>query len=251
MAMVAEAGDAAAGGSGFDPILRPRSLTALVVDQIRDLIITGKLRLGEQLSENTLAEQLGVSRTPVREAFLRLATERLVEVQPQRGTFVFQYDATELREICELREVLETGALRIAVARDRGKLIAALWAQVEAAERADVPSPAAYQPFDTGFHETLVRASENDELLEAYLRIASRIRAVRFRVTHTLAQIGESQLGHRGIVEHLAAGADDAAEARLRYHVYNSYRFFLETPTSELDLRQEKAPPRKGRNAAP
>ena len=67
-------------------------------EQIRDLVITDKLGLGEQLSEQALAEQLGVSRTPVREAFLRLQTERLVEVKPQRGTFVFQYDTTELRE---------------------------------------------------------------------------------------------------------------------------------------------------------
>ena len=90
-----------------------------MVEQIRDLIITDKLGLGEQLSEQALAEQLGVSRTPVREAFLKLQTERLVEVKPQRGTFVFQYDTTELREICELREVLEPGALRIAIKRDR------------------------------------------------------------------------------------------------------------------------------------
>src|SRR5258708_37174119 len=97
-------------------ILRPRSLTAIVIDQIRDLIITDKLTLAEQLSENTLAEQLGVSRTPVREAFLRLESEGLVEVRPQRGTFVFQYDATELREILELREGLEAGVPRSTLA---------------------------------------------------------------------------------------------------------------------------------------
>ena len=115
-------------------IARPRSLGALVVEQIRDLIITDKLGLGEQLSEQALAEQLGVSRTPVREAFLRLQTERLVEVKPQRGTFVFQYEMTELREMCELREVLETGALRVALGRDRDGLIKELRARHKTAE---------------------------------------------------------------------------------------------------------------------
>src|SRR4051812_29058528 len=92
---------------------RPRSLAQLVVDQIRDLIVTGQLHLGEQLSENHLAERLGVSRTPVREAFMRLAVERLVEVRPQRGTFVFACGPGEFREICELRAILEAGALRL------------------------------------------------------------------------------------------------------------------------------------------
>src|SRR5471030_2539786 len=81
---------------------RPQSLTEMVLTQIRELIVSGRLGLGEQLSEGALAEQLGVSRTPVREAFLRLETERLVVVRSRRGTFVFQYDASELRDICEL-----------------------------------------------------------------------------------------------------------------------------------------------------
>src|SRR5258708_2618505 len=109
----------------LERLARPRSLTEMVIAEIRELIVSGRLPLGEQLSEGALAEQLGVSRTPVREAFLRLETERLVEVRPQRGTFVFQYDATELREICELREGLETGCLPITLARDRPPLIAA------------------------------------------------------------------------------------------------------------------------------
>jgi DNA-binding GntR family transcriptional regulator len=209
-------------------ILRPRSLTAIVVDQIRDLIISDKLALGEQLSENTLAEQLGVSRTPVREAFLRLESEGLVAVRPQRGTFVFQYDATELREILELREVLEAGALRIALGRDDARLGAALVVQVDAGEAAMQLGPAAYQAVDTAFHETLVRASDNRELMDAYLRIASRVRAIRYRLTRTVEQIANSQATHRKIVAAILAADVTAAESLLRHHVYSSYRFFLE-----------------------
>jgi len=211
----------------MSPIRRPRSLTSIVADQIRELIITGKLQLGEQLSENTLSEQLGVSRTPVREAFLRLEAERLVQVRPQRGTFVFQYDGTELREICELREVLETGALRIATDRDRRKLTALLSEKVEAAEPVVALGPAAYQAHDTGFHETLVRASDNRELIEAYLRVSGRIRAVRYRLTTTQAQIANSQARHREILDTMAAGDDAVAQRHLAYHVYNSYNFFM------------------------
>jgi DNA-binding GntR family transcriptional regulator len=204
-------------------IARPRSLSAIVVEQIRDLIITDRLKLGEQLSEHALAEQLGVSRTPVREAFLRLQTERLVEVRPQRGTFVFRYDMTELREICELREVLEPGALRIAAKRDRDGLVKTLSAQLKAAAGIVSQGPAAYQPYDTAFHESLVHAGGNRELIAAYAKISGRVRAIRFRLTKTMEQIQGSQRDHGLVVTALAAGDDAGAEAALAHHVYNGY----------------------------
>ncbi len=216
-------------------IRRPRSLTTLVLDQIRDLIITNKLALGDQLSENALSEQLGVSRTPVREAFLHLAAERLVEVRPQRGTFVFQYDLTELREICELREVLETGAMRGAIKLDRRRLVDRLTEQVEAAEAAILQGPAAYQSYDTAFHETLIKASDNRELIDAYQRISGRIRAIRYRLTTTQAQIAQSQHHHRGILESMQQGDDAGAIAHLASHVYNSYRFMFGTVNQTQD----------------
>ncbi len=212
----------------FAPLHRPRSLAVLLADQIREMIVTGTLALGEQLSENTIADQLGVSRTPVRDAFARLQAERLVEIRPQRGTFVFHYDETELREICELREVLETGALRVALGRDRAALQAALWAQVEAAEQAADRSARAYQAYDTAFHETLVAASDNRELREAYARISGRVRAVRFRLTSTVEQVATSQRRHREIVTAMADGDDTAATALLGEHVYSAWRFFKE-----------------------
>ncbi|WP_084506663.1 GntR family transcriptional regulator [Geminicoccus roseus] len=203
---------------------RPRSLVAIVLDQIRDLIVTDGLHLGEQISENTLAERLGVSRTPVREALLRLASERLVEIQPQRGTFVFQCGADEVRDICQLREILEVGALGLAVARDREGLLAALDPSLEAAAKADLRSSADYQPYDHAFHELLVASSGNAELIEAYGKISGRIRAIRHRIIRTLDQVAESQAAHRTVVEHVRAGDDALAEQALRHHVYSSYR---------------------------
>src|SRR5579863_8001357 len=164
----------------LERLARPRSLTEMVIAQIRELIVSGRLVLGEQLSESALAEQLGVSRTPVREAFLRLETERLVEVRPQRGTFVFQYGVAELRDICELREVLETGALRIALSRNRREAIERLEQETDAAEAAGVIDPGRYQAFDNAFHDALVKASANKELIEAYERISGRVRAIRY-----------------------------------------------------------------------
>jgi DNA-binding GntR family transcriptional regulator len=214
------------GDMPLERLVRPRSLTEMVITEIRELIVSGRLVLGEQLSESVLAEQLGVSRTPVREAFLRLETERLVEVRPQRGTFVFQYSVADLRDICELREVLETGALRIALSRNREQLIARLEQETNAAEAARVVDPGPYQAFDNSFHDALVKASANEELIEAYERISGRVRAIRYRLTRSRRQIAGSQRGHREIVNALKEGRDADAVRRLGKHVYNAYEMF-------------------------
>ncbi len=210
----------------LERLARPRSLAELVIHEIRELIVSGRLALGEQLSESVLAEQLGVSRTPVREAFLRLETEHLVEVRPQRGTFVFQYNEEELRDICELREVLETGALRIALSHHRETLIEQLENSLRVAETAHVSEPGDYQFFDNAFHEALVKASGNQDLISAYARISGRVRTIRYRLTRSFQQIARSQQGHREIVEALKAGRDADAVKCLGEHVYNPYEIF-------------------------
>jgi DNA-binding GntR family transcriptional regulator len=234
-------GEAADVEGGLVRLERPRSLTALVVDQIRDLIVTGKLKLGEQLSENTLAERLGVSRTPVREAFLRLEAERLVEIRPQRGTFVFHCDATDVRDICELRGILEAGALRLGMQRDRDRLLEGLERNLRVSEAATLATAADYQPFDHEFHEIIVAASGNRQLIEAYGRIAGRVRALRYRLIRTLHQVEGSKAAHREVVESVRANAADDAEVALRHHVYTSYRalvaLFESGGSLDTDLR--------------
>jgi len=220
---------AARSSGSITRIDRPRSLTAIVAEQIRELIVSGGLALGEQLSEQSLAEQLGVSRMPVREAFLHLQSERLVDVRPQRGSFVFDYDVTELREICELRQVLEIGALQVAIKFDRAGLVRSLRACVKQAEALvidDVIDPLAYQAMDTLFHDSLIQATENRELIEAYTKISGRIRAIRHRLMRSPRQSAESQAQHSRIVEAIAASNDALAAGELAQHVFNSYRMF-------------------------
>ena len=225
--MRSESGAPAIGAAPLRRVERPRSLTAIVLEQVRDRIVTGELRLGEQLSENVLAEQLGVSRTPVREAFLRLAVERLVEVRPQRGTFVFDCDQAGVKDICELREILEAGALRLAISRDRAGLLAGLEANVTAAEATPLGNSIQYQPYDHAFHELIVSGSGNRQLIEAYEQISGRVRALRYRLIRTLDQVAMSQHAHRAVAAAVRIPDDAGAEAALRDHMYSSYRALL------------------------
>ena len=112
---------------------RPKSLTSLAADEIRDRNVRGELRLGTPLSENALALELGVSKTPIREALLQLKMEGLVSIQPQRGSFVIDMSADEIRQLGEMRETLEVTALERAIARHREPLVEALSATVDTA----------------------------------------------------------------------------------------------------------------------
>ena len=86
---------------------------------LRDAIVRGELAPGRQLSENELAELLGISRTPVREALIRLRDDRLVEIVPQLGTFVTHISEAGVADAQFIREALECAAVRIAARASR------------------------------------------------------------------------------------------------------------------------------------
>ncbi len=203
-------------------IKRPRSLMAMASNQIRDLIMSGEIKLGELISENDLALKLGVSRTPVREALQRLEGERLVKIVPQRGTFVFDFNENESRQTFQMREILEIGALRIAVAKDRTGLIERLRHKLAESEMALGKDITTFRLSDAAFHATIIEASGNRDLIEAYERITSRVRALLNRVTQTTQQMEGSQYAHQAVVDHIARNEDATAEEELRCHINGS-----------------------------
>src|SRR5450631_2819604 len=104
-------------------------LSAQAEKTIREDIIRGRFKFGEKLSDRVLAASLGTSRTPVREALASLAREGLVIIRPQSGTFVMILDEASVQALCEMRTVLELGALRL-LADHPGKLAMAVSKQI-------------------------------------------------------------------------------------------------------------------------
>jgi len=94
-------------------IVRPQSLALRMADQIRELIVNGEIELGTLISENDIASKLQVSRTPVREALQKLETERLVQIIPQRGTYVFQFNEQEMQQTCKMSASWKARRMRI------------------------------------------------------------------------------------------------------------------------------------------
>ena len=132
---------------------RPPSLAEAVLERLRADIVRGDLPLGQLLSERVLAEKMGVSKTPVREALAQLRSEGLVRIVPQRGAFVFSLSASEVRAICEYRLVLETAALKLTMAREPKALADDLARVINRMERArKAGDREAYLNADTAFH---------------------------------------------------------------------------------------------------
>src|SRR5258706_8621846 len=157
--------------------VQPISLAEKAYYAIRDLIVSLKLAPGAVIDERELMEELGIGRTPVREALRRLAHEGLVEVYPRRGMFVTGVDVRELARLSEVRAVLEPEAARLAATRatdDDRVQIATLLDELAAGSSDDRELMA----LDERIHRTIYRAAHNDLLettLEQYYVLALRI----------------------------------------------------------------------------
>lgn len=193
------------------------SLADTAYHEIRGLIVSLELAPGAVIDERELIEQLGIGRTPVREALRRLAQERLVEVYPRRGMFVTGVDVRELARISEVREMLEPEAARLAAERatdgDREEL-AALLRELDA-------GGSELMGLDERIHRAVYRAAHNDLLeatLEQYYVLALRIWSIALDRAHELEEAVEA---HRALLEAIHAGDGDRAADTMRAHVQN------------------------------
>jgi DNA-binding GntR family transcriptional regulator len=187
---------------------------------IREGIIRGDFAFGERLSDRALAASLGISRTPVREALARLAKEHLVTIRPQSGSFVMTLHAEGVRSVCQMRAILECGALRLATASDPDRLAAAVSMPLAGAalalEEDDLLRAGA---MDSAFHEALIVAADNPLLARAYRGIADQVEAIRNRLPRDVERMKRAVAQHRRIIDLALTGRMREAEAELGTHV--------------------------------
>jgi DNA-binding GntR family transcriptional regulator len=208
---------------------RPKSLTELAEDSIRQLIVSGAFALGEQLSEASLAAQLGISKTPVREALLRLRADGLIDIQPQRGTFVFSLTPEQVDDICRFRELIEVAALGAGMQARRPQLVRELEANVQRMAEAQAASDWRAIPLlDQAFHEVIVEQGGNAYLAQAYELVASKIRALRSRLPEENDRVGHCQENHAAIVRLIRKGDVARAQQALALHIRDTRDSYLQ-----------------------
>ncbi|MEU1980866.1 GntR family transcriptional regulator [Nocardia sp. NPDC019395] len=203
-------------------------------DGLRQMIISGELEPGLPLSEVSLAETFGISRTPIREALKQLQIEGLVEIRPRVGTFVVVPSRRELNELFEMKQLLEGGAARLMAARGEVSELAAMRENVRQADAAvEAGDTARYEELVHDFHEILIAGADNGKLATHYRLLMNQL--AYGRLVHTsLSQPGRSiasEHEHRTVLELIAAKDGIGAENCMRRHVHASQQALM----SQLD----------------
>ena len=214
---------------------RPRAGAAVtrtvLREQVKELllqrILAGAYRPGDRLVETRIAQELGTSQAPVREALRDLELLRFVESEPFRGARVRAVSTAELAEIYPVRAALEEVAARAAAVRLEGRttgLVAELSAMRDAADDGDLH---AFVEHDVRFHRLIVEASGNRILLDVWASLGLESRTA---ITAITAGIDHHELAdkHEPIVAALAAGDPDEAAAAVRRHIEEFGELVLE-----------------------
>lgn len=196
---------------------------------IRERITSGSLPRGARVHQEDLAEELGVSRTPVREALRRLAAEGLVEMRTNRGARVADIDQGGMRGAYDARLVVEPGAARLAAGRRLPEPLARMRAAV-AAQRRSVRSVERSFEANREFHLALVAASGNDYLLQLVERLwVARIGATIYeRQVETQERMVLDVREHEQILEAIDAGDGRRAESLTRRHLADAMKRSLD-----------------------
>jgi DNA-binding GntR family transcriptional regulator len=207
------------------------SIQGRVIAAMRERIINGDVAAGAALSELALADEFGVSRTPVREALKQLQTEGLVEIRPRVGTFVTAPSRREITELFEIKELLEGAAARLLAQRGHVTEVDLLQENLEQADRAvRRDDRLRYAELVHDFHDLLIQGADNSKLEAHYRTLMNQLAYARL-VQTSLARPGrplESDREHHMVLELILQKDGDSAERVMREHVRASRRAVLE-----------------------
>ena len=186
---------------------------------IRQDIVTLRLRPGVRLSENELAVRFGTSRAPVREALIRLVEEGLIEVQPQRGSFVSRISLAAMQRARFVREALEVAIVRRAAERGlsaaaKDRILATLREQEEAQK-----DPERFTIADDAFHRTLADDVGIAQLWSVLEREKSQFDRIRFLSLPVVTPVASLIAQHRAILAAVLDRNPQAAEDAMRIHL--------------------------------
>lgn len=235
--------------------VQAQSLVDKVAERLEAAIVSGELAPGSRLSEQGLAEALGVSRGPLREAIRRLEGRKLLQRTPNIGVHVAKVSIDDLRKLLEVREALEGMAARLAATsmtdaeiRELRRLLAAHGKQVGLLEGSSY-----YQnPHDQDFHFCIVKGSRNGWLVDMLCDgLYDLLRVYRFRSSTRTGRAAQAYKEHQAVVEAIASRDPERAEAAMREHLRNAKAHIEASEVSKevsapVDLAEAARPRRRG-----
>lgn len=205
-------------------------LRDVVFNTLRDAILTGQLVPGERLMENQLADKLGVSRTPVREALRMLELENLVELVPRKGAQVLDMSEKDIVNILEVRSALEGLATSLACKKMTKEDLQQLKALEADFERAVADNDVErFVDIDEDFHDLIFAATENDKLISIFKNL--RIQLYRYRMAQAKNDTSMSTIvaHHRSILRAIENHDGDegasVAQGHIKYQTESILRY--------------------------
>lgn len=200
------------------------SLRGRVYHKIRDNILSGVYKENEELKEVAIGEELGVSRTPVREAFRQLELEGLIQIIPNKGAYVTGITVKDVQDIYMMRSKLEGLAARWATTNISKEQMDEMEENIYLSEfHASKGHMEQIANLDNRFHEIIYEAC-NSKMLEHQLRdFHEYVLRVRKRTLSEYKRSSESTREHREIMEAIKAGDADKAEEAANRHIVNAY----------------------------
>jgi GntR family transcriptional regulator, rspAB operon transcriptional repressor len=197
--------------------VKPASMGAQLHQKLREEIVHGRLKPGIALSEADIANRYNVSRQPVREAFIRLAQEDLVEVRPQRGTFVRRIVAANVRDAHFVREAIEVAIAREAAERAGTGVFECLNAIIDVQSQAQ--DNASFLSADEAMHHEIAVIAGRESAWRVIDQVKAQMDRVRYLSYVEVSPIDQLIHQHRAIAKAVAANDPDAAELAVRAHI--------------------------------
>lgn len=197
-----------------------------IYENIRRAILSGRLLPGERITEALLAEQFAASRTPVRSAMVRLASDGFVETKPRSGTVVKNRSAHDIADIYDVRAILESAAAgRAAIARsdedlaEMGRLQAEMEATFEAGPLDEPDTIANLSSLNMAFHQRILKAARNATLADSASRLMEISFLINTYVRLSQDEIARSLSDHRKLIAAFESSDVAWAEAVMRSHI--------------------------------
>jgi DNA-binding GntR family transcriptional regulator len=197
-------------------ILKPRNLTTLAYEGIKRYILEGKLDENSRLTEEFLAQQFEISKSPIREALNSLQTEGLIRIEPRRGAYLRRYSAKEVKDLYDLRETLEVYAVDIADLND-GLFKQLSQSVKDTRKHLKAKNKIKHIEEDVNFHGVIARAAGNAELCRVLENVQHQIWLCRCK-TYDLSS-SSAPKSHQNILDALKSKNRKQAKAAMREHI--------------------------------
>jgi len=217
-----------------------KPLRDIVFEALREAIINGTLKPGERLMELQLAEDLGVSRTPIREAIRKLELEGLVVMIPRKGAYVAGISIKDIADVFEIRAALESLAAGLAAKRITEPEIKELYRSLEkVAEASQEGDFEKVVQSDTELHDLIYKASRNGRLVQLINKLREQIQRFRSTTLSYPGRIKQTLEEHEKLVKAISQGDSSLARALAQEHIENAENSMMEALKDHPEFHEE------------